>query len=139
MQDSITLAGAWAWVRMSDNGPGIPAEHIPHLFDRFYRVDRARAHLEENAPPYEAQSVGSGLGLSIVQWVAQAHGGDVSVQSEIGVGSVFEVAVASINGEANTQEKPNRNRASATLHPEAVTPNFYPVLPPCSCNAPILW
>jgi len=77
-----------AWVRVSDNGPGISAEHIPHLFDRFYRVDKARARAmdEDSDSPG-----GSGLGLSIIQWIAQAHGGEVKVKSTPGNGSSFEV------------------------------------------------
>jgi heavy metal sensor kinase len=76
------------WVRVSDNGPGIDPEHLPHLFDRFYRVDQARARVIEG----EAESpTGSGLGLSIIQWIAQAHGGEVNVESTPGDGSRFEV------------------------------------------------
>jgi signal transduction histidine kinase len=77
-----------AWVRVSDNGPGIAPEHLPHLFDRFYRVDKARARAMEE----ESESpTGSGLGLSIIQWIAQAHGGEVLVESTPGNGSSFEV------------------------------------------------
>jgi signal transduction histidine kinase len=79
-----------AWVRVSDNGPGIPGEDQPRLFDRFYRVDRARSHNPGEDPLGEAIP-GSGLGLSIVQWIAQMHGGQVTVRSAVGQGSVFEV------------------------------------------------
>jgi heavy metal sensor kinase len=77
-----------AWVRVSDNGPGIAPEHIPHLFDRFYRGDPARARVlgDDSESP-----TGSGLGLSIIQWIAQAHGGEVRVESTPGNGSRFEV------------------------------------------------
>jgi signal transduction histidine kinase len=78
-----------AWVRVSDNGPGIASEHLPHLFDRFYRVDKARARvIEDSATETPA---GSGLGLSIVQWIAQAHRGLIHVESTPGNGSSFEV------------------------------------------------
>ena len=82
------ITGGHAWVRVSDNGPGIDPEHLPHLFDRFYRVDRARTRAtdEESDSP-----AGSGLGLSIIQWIAQAHGGEVHVESTPGNGSSFEV------------------------------------------------
>lgn len=67
------------WVR--DTGIGIAPEHLPHIFDRFYRVDEARSHAEGSA----------GLGLSICRWIAQAHGGSISVESAPGQGSEFTV------------------------------------------------
>ncbi|NUM44275.1 MAG: HAMP domain-containing protein [Anaerolineales bacterium] len=76
-----------AWVRVTDNGPGIPPEHLPHLFDRFYRIDESRTRDDDDA---EAPS-GSGLGLAIVQSIAHAFGGKVEVQSEVGKGTVFTV------------------------------------------------
>ncbi len=82
-----------ARVQVSDGGPGIAAEHLPHLFDRFYRVDQARQRPDDGpaASGNGNEPGGSGLGLSIVQWIAQAHGGQVTVQSEVGRGSVFEI------------------------------------------------
>jgi heavy metal sensor kinase len=74
-----------AWVRVADTGAGIPPEHLPHLFDRFYRVDNARTRSDDDAP------AGNGLGLSIVQWIAQAHGGAVTVESVVGEGTTFEI------------------------------------------------
>ena len=65
------------WVR--DTGVGIPTEHVPHIFDRFYRVDKARSRAEG----------GVGLGLSICRWIAEAHGGHISVRSAPGQGSTF--------------------------------------------------
>lgn len=85
---------ALAWVRIADNGPGIPPEHLPLLFDRFYQIDRARSrsnHEQEDAG--EQAPSGTGLGLSIAQWIARAHGGEITVQSEPGRGSVFEVVL----------------------------------------------
>lgn len=82
-----------AWVRVHDNGPGIPAELIPKLFDRFYRVDEARGGSEDTAldEPDKPRPNGSGLGLSIVQWIVKSHAGAVKVTSECGRGSTFEV------------------------------------------------
>jgi signal transduction histidine kinase len=74
------------WVRVTDNGVGISPEHIAHLFDRFYRVDKARARDTDDEHPS-----GSGLGLSIVQWIAKAHRGDVHVESRPGEGTAFDV------------------------------------------------
>jgi len=69
------------WVR--DTGIGIASEHLPHLFDRFYRVDKARSRAEG----------GSGLGLAISRWIAEAHGGSISVESAPGKGSTFAVTL----------------------------------------------
>jgi heavy metal sensor kinase len=68
-------------VEVGDHGSGIAAEHLPHLFDRFYRVDKARSR----------EFGGAGLGLSIVKTLAEAHGGRVEVHSEVGRGSIFTV------------------------------------------------
>jgi two-component system OmpR family sensor kinase len=82
--------GKTVWVCVSDNGPGIAPEHLPHLFDRFYRIDqsRTRAGLESTSPNSPS---GSGLGLSIVQWIAKSHCGDVIVNSQVGTGTTFEI------------------------------------------------
>ena len=78
---SLYREGEWARLDVSDTGPGIPPEHIPHLFDRFFRVDKARS-----------RSVGShGLGLAIVKGIVEQHGGTVSVTSEMGKGTTFTV------------------------------------------------
>ncbi len=61
-------------ISISDSGPGIAAEHIPQLFDRFFRGDRARTQ------------GGSGLGLPIAQGIAQAHSGRIEVRSALGRG-----------------------------------------------------
>jgi two-component system phosphate regulon sensor histidine kinase PhoR len=65
------------WVR--DDGPGIPGEAKERIFERFYRVDRARSR----------ETGGTGLGLSIVKHIVQAHGGEVWVKSELGAGTTF--------------------------------------------------
>lgn len=87
---------AMGWVRVADNGPGVSPEHLPHLFDRFYQVDRARSRNPEDLDgngTAEGASAGAGLGLAIVQRIAQAHAGEVSVQSALGQGSVFTVSL----------------------------------------------
>jgi heavy metal sensor kinase len=87
-------AGKWGIIRVQDDGPGIAEEHLPYLFDRFYRVDKARSHNEQellHVTPCEEKPGGTGLGLSIVQWIVQAHGGEVLVESKTGKGSTFEV------------------------------------------------
>jgi signal transduction histidine kinase len=78
------------WVR--DNGPGIPPEHLPHLFERFYQVDPSRSRSARDTD-LEPTSSGAGLGLSIVEWIARAHGGSVRVESRLGQGTSFEVCL----------------------------------------------
>ena len=68
---------------VEDTGPGIPKEHHARLFERFYRVDDARSR----------DLGGTGLGLAIVKHLALANGGDVSVESDVGKGSRFIVAL----------------------------------------------
>ncbi len=80
-----------AWVRVTDDGPGIASEHLPHLFERFYRVDESRQDIALNGDQPGFERGGSGLGLSIVRWVAQSHGGDVRIESEVGQGSSVEI------------------------------------------------
>jgi signal transduction histidine kinase len=84
-----------AWVRVEDNGPGIPHEFLPHLFDRFYQTDKARSRNSDDGDSEDAsyEQSGTGLGLSIVKWICEAHSGSVSVTSEVGKGSIFEVTL----------------------------------------------
>jgi signal transduction histidine kinase len=85
-----------AWLHVSDNGPGIAPEHLPHLFDRFYRIDQARSRSGNGDSPDPQAAGGSGLGLSIVQWIARSHGGEVKVTSQVGAGTTFEVRFKAI-------------------------------------------
>lgn len=68
-------------ISVSDTGEGIPTQHLERLFERFYRVDRARSR----------EMGGTGLGLAIVKHLARAHGGEVRVESELGKGSTFTI------------------------------------------------
>ena len=66
---------------VADTGQGIPAEDIPHLFERFYRVDKSRSRIQGR----------NGLGLAICKAIVDAHGGTIEVSSQPGVGSTFTV------------------------------------------------
>ncbi len=79
------------WLRVEDHGPGIKETDQPYLFERFYRVDPARSTGDTQAGEISESSDGHGLGLSIVQWIARSHGGDVRVTSQVGKGAIFEV------------------------------------------------
>jgi signal transduction histidine kinase len=68
-------------VRVEDTGEGIPAEHLAHLGERFYRVDNAR----------QRSQGGSGLGLAICQSIVQAHGGKLKLESTVGKGTTVTV------------------------------------------------
>ncbi len=81
-------AGTRTRILVRDTGEGIPAQHLERLFERFYRVDRARSR----------DLGGTGLGLAIVKHLARAHGGEVRVSSELGQGSTFEIDLPSENG-----------------------------------------
>jgi signal transduction histidine kinase len=75
--------GSRAVVRVYDNGLGIPSRDLPRIFERFYRVDKARSRA----------TGGTGLGLAIVKHAVEQMGGSVSVESRLGHGSVFTVTL----------------------------------------------
>ena len=70
-------------LRIRDNGVGIPQSDLRHIFERFYRVDKSRCH----------SSAGMGIGLSITKAIVEAHGGTISAESQIGLGSVFTISL----------------------------------------------
>jgi heavy metal sensor kinase len=78
---SLRREGQMAVVAITDTGVGIPAEDIPFIFERFYRVDKSRSRAEG----------GSGLGLAICRHIAEAHRGKIEVESQVGAGSTFSV------------------------------------------------
>ena len=91
-------SSSWVQVTVEDSGEGIPEEELEHIFDRFYRVDKAR----------ERESGGTGLGLAIAKEFIQAHGGSIQVKSKPNVGSCFQVFLpvkqnVNVNTEVNTE------------------------------------
>jgi len=111
-------SGMLAWARVSDNGPGILPDHLPHLFDRFYQVDKSRTRqYGEHEAEGERGPSGIGLGLSIAQWIAQAHGGEIHVQSETGKGSAFEVSLPMVasTSDASQFEKEVENERNVGI------------------------
>ena len=79
----VAMAGEDCRIAVTDHGPGIPRQHLARLFERFYRVDKARSR----------KLGGTGLGLAIVKHIAQAHGGQVAVESTPGRGSTFTLTL----------------------------------------------
>ena len=93
MHVKVMRDGDNAILQVSDTGVGIPEDSIPHLFERFYRVDKARAR----------KSGGSGLGLSIVRNMVERNGGTIAVSSTLGEGSVFTVTFPIFDVEEDNQ------------------------------------
>jgi signal transduction histidine kinase len=85
IQTSRGSEGRTLVITISDSGNGIPAEHLPRIFDRFYRVDPSRS-----AP-------GSGLGLAIAQEIVRKHHGEISVTSQMGKGTVFSLVFPAVS------------------------------------------
>jgi two-component system phosphate regulon sensor histidine kinase PhoR len=93
-------------ISIGDSGPGIAPEHLPRLFDRFFRADRGRNRAQG----------GSGLGLAIAQSIARRHGGRLEVASVVGQGSTFTAILpgAGASIQAQTRFEPSR-RQDATM------------------------
>jgi signal transduction histidine kinase len=99
--------GDRAWIAVADEGPGIAPEDQPHVFDRFWRADKARSRADG----------GTGLGLAIVRQIAESHGGQVRLQSKVGVGSSFVIWLPVAT--SSSAEPPPRPSASPALTPIA--------------------
>lgn len=79
---SLHREKGWAYLSVADTGSGIPPEDLPHIFERFYRAEKGR------------RREGAGLGLAIAQWIAQTHGGEISVKSKLQEGSTFTLRLS---------------------------------------------
>jgi len=108
----LVVAGtdATAFLEVTDSGIGIPPEALPYIFDRFYRVDKARSR----------ETGGSGLGLSIVKAIASAYGAEVKVTSSPGRGTSVRVAAPRV---PPSPEHPPELRPEAVVPAESAAPN----------------
>jgi signal transduction histidine kinase len=79
---SLAIIGEQVRIIVRDTGPGIPAEDLPYIFERFYRAEKSRTR---------TRTSGFGLGLSIVQWIVENHGGTIKVESKEGEGTTFAI------------------------------------------------
>jgi signal transduction histidine kinase len=105
---TLSTAGNSAIFSVRDTGIGISAADLPHVFERFYRADRARSRTSERG--------GFGLGLAISQWIAEAHGGTISVRSRLGRGSTFTVTLPAVETGAS-EPSPELGMEPATPQP----------------------
>ena len=113
--------GDQAWIAVADEGPGIAPEDQPHVFDRFWRADKARSRADG----------GTGLGLAIVRQIAESHGGQVRLQSKVGVGSSFVIwlpvaAGASAEPAPGPPASPARTPVATPAERARTRPSFGP-------------
>ena len=106
-------------VGVRDTGIGISASDLPHVFERFWRADRVRSRRIVSVDnPWSLDRGGFGLGLSIAQWIVQAHGGTLTVQSRLGRGSMFSVVLPVVPGpREDTDERAEAPAMSASREP----------------------
>lgn len=94
---SLRNAGATIDLAISDTGAGIPADDLPHIFDRFYRADKSRS----------SKTGGTGLGLSICKWIVTAHQGEIKLNSVLGSGTTVCISFPAINEPEGLQNSKN--------------------------------
>ena len=97
---SAARSGDALQVRVADTGPGIPPEHLPYVFERFYRVDQARSRGDG----------GTGIGLAIARSIVEAHGGRIWAESEVGSGSTFGFELPIARDHLARPDVPERSR-----------------------------
>jgi two-component system OmpR family sensor kinase len=89
---SLERIGEQARIICRDSGPGIPAEDLPHIFERFYRAEKSRTR---------GKTTGFGLGLSIANWIVERHGGRIEVDSKEGHGTTFAIWLPILTDSSN--------------------------------------
>lgn len=97
---SLQPVGDKAVIQVKDTGIGIAEKDIKHIFERFYQADESRKRMGDS----------SGLGLSIAKWIAEAHHGTISVQSELGQGATFTVAIPALNHLTVSEDRRDQRR-----------------------------
>lgn len=110
MTASLSKEEGRAKLSIRDTGTGIPAEDLPHVFERFYRGDKSRSRGKDGA--------GFGLGLSIAYWIVRNHGGEIEVKSKVNRGSTFTVWLPLADGDCPEPTSDLRDRA-IIAEPEA--------------------
>lgn len=100
---SMAMDDERAVVTVRDSGIGIPAEHLPHIFSRFYRIDKAR----------NREDGGTGLGLAIVKWIVEVHDGKIRVTSNPDQGSIFTVYLPTQGPQKDLRQAPQQDSAEA--------------------------
>jgi two-component system phosphate regulon sensor histidine kinase PhoR len=98
----------WLHISVEDTGSGIPPDDLPRIFERFYKVDKARAGGRE-------REGGTGLGLAIAKHIVQAHGGRIWAESTYGAGSTFHFTVPT--GSARQAAAPDEGTGEASAAP----------------------
>jgi two-component system, OmpR family, sensor kinase len=109
---SLSQEDGRARIEVADTGVGIDEKDLPLIFERFYRVDKSRGRVQG----------GSGLGLSIAKWVAEAHGGYLEVVSKVGEGTTFAVMLPVMKAEKPSQLSQNNSAREPRLHRARPTP-----------------
>ena len=108
----LARVGEWARGTVSDSGPGIPPDDLPHVFERFYRADSSRQR---------SKGGGAGLGLSIAYWITRGHGGNIEVASEVGKGTTFAIWLPLIDSGGASGGRPRPAGEHGRRAPEAVS------------------
>jgi signal transduction histidine kinase len=103
-----------AVLSVRDTGLGIPADDLPHVFERFYRGDKSRSRSKDGA--------GFGLGLSIAYWIVRNHGGEIEVKSKVNRGSTFTVRLPLADGNCPEPTSDLRDRITEAARSDVAQP-----------------
>ena len=116
---AIPDTSGMASIRVADSGPGIPAEHLAHIFDRFYQVDETNTRAQP----------GTGIGLALARELAELHGGSIDVSSEAGGGATFVLQIPLKQDSSEEAESTNTSRLEIEIPDEIPAPMAERTLP----------